>query len=219
LVQEASRGIEKTGLAMSATPDSRSSDPNDESLEQPDAELLAAYQAGDDQAAATLFRRYYQRLRALAHGQLGWDVKGVEDSSDLAQSVFESVFLRCRSQQIVVGPDASLWPLLATITLNKARNRRKYHRRQKRDRRRDVPIDDCDPLQSGPSPADAMMLEEVIDNLINAFDSDRRQQIVRCLLEGQAIPEIAAQVGTSERTVYKTREAAMRILTDVLVKE
>jgi RNA polymerase sigma factor (sigma-70 family) len=166
-----------------------------------------------------LFHRYYQRLRALAHRQLGWQVKGLEDSSDLAQSVFESVFLRCRRQQIVVGPDASLWPLLASITLNKARNRRKYYQRQKRDRRREVALEECDPLQAGPSPEDALVVKEVISYLVQTFDSDRRRQIITLLLEGKSVSEVASQVGTSERTVYKTREAAMRVLTRALVRE
>jgi RNA polymerase sigma factor (sigma-70 family) len=206
-------------LAMSAIPESRPPELCTEVEDQPDNRLLAAYRAGDEQAATTLFHRYYHRLKAFAHGQLGWQTKGLEDSSDLAQSVFQSVFLGCRRHQIVVGPDASLWPLLATITLNKAKNRRKYHRRQKRDRRREVPIDKDDPLQRGPSPDDAMLLEEAITDLVNTFDSERRRRIITLLLQGQSIAEVATHVGTSERTVYKTREAAMHVLTRVLVVE
>lgn len=187
--------------------------------ERPDDELITAYQAGDEEAAARLFERYYDRLTSLAHQQLGWDLKGIEDSTDLAQSVFHSVFMKCRERQIVIGPDESLWPLLATVTLNKARNRRKFYRRKKRDRRRQVQLDDHDPLQHNPSPEDAAILKELIEGLIESFGSERRQRIITLLLQGHCPGDVAAQLGTSERTVYKTREAAIHVLTRVLVEE
>jgi RNA polymerase sigma-70 factor (ECF subfamily) len=184
-----------------------------------DDRLLDAYRAGNDDAATQLFHRYYQRLTGLARRHLGWELQGVEDSADLALSVFETVFRRCRSEQVVIQPDQSLWPLLAAITLNKARNRQKFHHRMRRDRSRQTSLADRDPLQSGPAPDDAVILKELVEQLVQSFESKRRQQILRLLLEGQPISEIASQLDISERTVYKTREAAMQVLSGVLQSE
>ena len=184
-----------------------------------DEELMAAYNSGDEEAATQLFQRYYQRLTRLAREQLGWSLVGVEDSADLAQSVFESVFRRCRNEQIVITAEQSLWPLLAAITLNKARNHKKFHHRQKRDLSRQVSLAGNDLLHNGPSPSDAAILKETIDQLVDSFDSDRRRQIIRLLLDGQTVREISSHLDVSERTVYKTREAAMHVLSGALKDE
>jgi len=180
-----------------------------------DEQLLAAYRGGDEAAAQVLFERYYVRLVRLARERSGALLRGVEESADVAQSVFESVFVRGRASQIEIGPRDSLWPLLVTITVNKIRNRVKYWTRQQRDRRREVPLEGNDPLESGPLPEDATRLNELVEQLLEAF-SPRRRTIVEHLLQNVPIVEIARRVGTCERTVYKTRQAAMRILEELL---
>ena len=46
--------------------------------------------------------------------------------------------------------------------------------------------------------------------------SERRRQIIKLILEGHGVGEIAREVGTTERTVYSTRLAAGKILEQVL---
>jgi len=188
--------------------------PGTSSEGQGDEQLLAAYRDGDQAAAQVLFERYYVRLVRLARERMG-ALRGVEESADVAQSVFESVFLRGRACQIEIGPNDSLWPLLVTITINKIRNRIKYWSREKRDLRREVPLQGNDPLETGPLPEDATRLSDLVQQLLEPF-SPRRRKIIEHLLQDAPIPEIARQVGTSERTVYKTRQAAMQILEEVL---
>jgi DNA-binding NarL/FixJ family response regulator len=46
--------------------------------------------------------------------------------------------------------------------------------------------------------------------------SDRRRQIVELILAGEPVGQIAAQMGTTERTIYNTRRAAAKILEEAL---
>jgi DNA-directed RNA polymerase specialized sigma24 family protein len=182
----------------------------------PDQQLISAYRKGDEEAATALFERYYARLLELIRRQLGWQLKEVEGSSDVAQSVLRSLFSQIGGRSVTLGPDDSLWPLLVTIALNKVRNLGKYWQREKRDLGRQVPLEaDNDPLERGPSPQDAAAVKELIDQLLAPF-SERRRKIIELILEGEAVGHIASEVGTTERTVYNTRRAAGQILEQVL---
>ncbi len=177
-----------------------------------DKNLIAAFRQGDGTAADRLFERYYDRLMQLARGQLGLRMRAVEESSDVVQSVLHSFFQRTRRGEIEIGEDESLWPLLVTVTLNKIRDKARYWKRQRRDVERDVALlDHHDPLERVPSPDDVAELKESISLMLAQF-SERRQRILQLILEDHSVKEIAAMVGSSERTVYNTRQAAAKAL-------
>ncbi len=181
-----------------------------------DQQLISAYRQGDEDAASALFERYYGRLLELIRRQLGWKLREVEGSTDVAQSVLRSFFSQIRQNHVEIGPDNSLWPLLVTIALNKVRNRGKFWQRECRDPSRNLSLDAGeDPLEQGPSPQDVAAVKELVDRLLEPF-SDRRRKIIELILEGRPVGEIAAEVGTTERTVYNTRKAAGKILEQVL---
>ena len=182
----------------------------------PDQELLAAYRAGGEEAATALFERYYARLIELIRHQQGWRLRQAEGSADIAQSALRSFFAQLRDEPTTLVGDDNLWPLLVTITLNKVRNRGKFWQRQRRDPSRQTPLTPGDdPLEQGPSPADALVLKELIENLLAPF-SNRRRRTVEMILEGHTNRVIALEVGTTERTIYNTRQAAARILQALL---
>lgn len=184
-----------------------------------DERLLAAYRSGHEEAATALFERYYQRLIELIRRQSGWRLKQAEGSTDVAQSVLRSFFEQIRSRPVEIAPDAGLWPLMATITLNKIRNRGKFWQRKQRDPTRMQPLAaGSDPLENGPSAEDAVVLEDLIERLLKPF-SERRRRILEGILAGQPVNRIALQVGTSERTVFNTRQAAAKILEQILADE
>lgn len=182
----------------------------------PDRDLIAAYREGDEAAASALFERYYARLLELIRRQFGWKLRQVDGSMDVAQSVLRSFFSQIRQNRVQIAPDDSLWPLLATIAINKVRNRGKYWQREKRDPDRQIALAaGSDPLEQGPSPDDAAVVKELIDRLLEPF-SDRRRRIIQLILEGSPVGQIAKEVGSTERTVYNTRRAAAKILEQVL---
>jgi RNA polymerase sigma-70 factor (ECF subfamily) len=181
-----------------------------------DEKLIAAYRQGDQAAASELFERYYSRLLELIRRQFGWKLRQVEGSMDVAQSVLRSFFSQIRQNRVQIAPDDSLWPLLATIAINKVRNRGKFWQRDKRNPDREIPLAaGGDPLEQGPSPDDAAAIKELIDRLLEPF-SERRRRIIQLILEGSPVGEIAKEVGSTERTVYNTRRAAAKILEQVL---
>ena len=185
----------------------------------PDEQLISAYRGGDEEAATELFERYYQRLIELIRRQMGWRLKQVEGSVDVAQSVLRSFFHQLRDKQVQIGPDDDLWPLLVTVALNKIRNRGKFWSRQRRDPRRQSPlVEGLDPLEREPSPDDAAVVQDLIEQLLAPF-SGRRRQIIELILQGEPVKSIAEQVGTTERTIYNTRMAAASTLEKLLATE
>lgn len=180
-----------------------------------DAELLAALRAGSERAAADLFSRYYDRLRRLVETRRGWRIRRAENPSDIVQSVFQSVFTPEAAAAVELDADgeADLWPLLATIAMRKMYNRTAYLSRERRDAAREVAADNGlqQALHAGPSPEDAAMVSEVVDQLVAAFPQ-RRRRIVAMLLEGREIGEIGQSIGVSQRTVYHTRAAVAEAL-------
>jgi len=179
--------------------------------ELPDEQLWDAYRDGDENAAAVLFERYHTRVMGLARRKMGGILRETEDPSDLVQSVFRSVFLRGRDCQIQIGPRDSLWPLLATVTVNKSRNLAKHWGRQCRDPRRRIPLEGRDPSEPGLQPDDAICLQEAKEQLLAPF-SRRRREIIEDLLAGESVAEIARRRRTSETTIYNTRQAAIQVI-------
>ena len=193
------------------------SDPSPDHDSRADNALLEAYRRGDEAAAEALFHRYYVRLVSLTRSQMGGMLDRVEESVDVAQSVFQSVFLRGRTEQITLGPNDNLWPLLVSIAVNKIRNRVKYWTRQRRDRRRQIPLEESDPLETGPTAEDALRMQELIQRIREPF-GEHRQAIIDGLLEGLTVREISQRTGMAERTIYKTRQALREILERMAVE-
>jgi len=184
--------------------------------QQTDADLIAAYRGGDEDAAETLFKRYYQRLSTQVRESLGMRLQAVEEPSDITQSAFRSVFRRTREDRLSLLAGDDLWPLLAAVAMNKIRTRARFWSRQRRDTKRNVPMDaGPDPLEDGPDPQDVAALQELVNDLLGAF-SDLRRSILEHVLQGYRNREIADKLGTTERTVYSTRRAAAVLLTRLL---
>jgi RNA polymerase sigma factor (sigma-70 family) len=184
-----------------------------------DRELIVAYRAGDPQAATQLFDRYHSRLITLIRSQRGPLLKSVEESTDIAQSTLSRLFIQLQEKSEPVEPTHDLWPLLATIAINKIRNRGKFWQRERRDAVRIGLLDDSmDPLEHGPTPEDTALVDEIIEKLLAEF-SERRQQIIKLILEGRMVREIAAEVEVSERTIFETRRAAAMVLAGIMAAE
>ena len=89
-----------------------------------DAELAQRYRAGDEGAAATLFRRYAARLQAVARSRCGRSFASRFDPDDVVQAAFRAWFARIRNSAMVDGCD--YWGLLLVLALNKIRLRLRY---------------------------------------------------------------------------------------------
>lgn len=172
--------------------------------------LVCRLQAGDEDAAAQVFRRFAHRLVGLASARLGQLLRPKVDPADVVQSVFKSFFTRQRDDEFVFSGWDGLWAVLVAMTVRKCCNRAEYFQAACRDVRRETAW----PLRPGesgglasavarePTPADAAELAEAVERLLGRFP-ERERGILRLGLEGYPVVEISAQVGCTERKVYR----------------
>jgi RNA polymerase sigma-70 factor (ECF subfamily) len=181
--------------------------------------LMARLQAGDDEAAARVFHRFAGRLIALARSRLGGRVRQKVDPEDVAQSAFRSFFAGQADGQFALEDWDGLWGLLTLITLRKCHRQCERFTAGRRDVRREVSAP-CPAAGSGvawealarePTPADAAVMTELVDDLMGALDG-RERHILELRLQGYAVPEIGAAVGRTERTVHRVLERVRKRL-------
>jgi RNA polymerase sigma-70 factor (ECF subfamily) len=179
-------------------------------------ELMARLKAGDEGAETLVFRRYVQRLIALAGRQFEEELREKADVEGVVQSVCKSFFLRQRRGEFDIDDWDDLWSMLATITLRKCANRRDYLRASRRSVRREAgwTVQDGEGFRipdRAPTPAEAAMFSETVEQFIESIDPDDRA-VVQQILMGYTAEEVATQLDCSERTVRRVRQRAKRRL-------
>jgi RNA polymerase sigma-70 factor (ECF subfamily) len=181
------------------------------------SELMDRLRAGDQDAATAVFRRFTGRLIALARAELDARTRGKVDPEDVVQSAYRSFFTRVDAGQFEVATWDELWALLTVITVRKCMNRARYFRAGRRDARVEIAPgteglgDPILAVDREPTPSEAAMLAETIEQLLRGFDPDDRA-IVELSLQGYTTPEIGARLGFAERTVRRVRERLKRRL-------
>jgi RNA polymerase sigma-70 factor (ECF subfamily) len=183
------------------------------------AALLDRLRQGDSEAALELFQRYARRLIALARSRLDARVRQKVDPEDVLQSVLKSFIVRHRGGEFDLANWDSLWALLAVLTLRKCG----YQTRHFRAARRDVQREQASPvggaethaswqvLAREPTPDEAALLAEAVEQLFRGLDESGRQ-VVELSLQGYKGAEISARLGLAERTVYRLLERVKRKL-------
>jgi RNA polymerase sigma-70 factor (ECF subfamily) len=172
--------------------------------------LMGRLRAGEEEAAAQLFRRYSRRLIGLANSRLDRLVRQKLDPEDVMQSVFNSFFCRHRDGDWDLANWNGLWSLLAQITIRKCGRRVVHYRGERRDVRREARArQDQDEsaffheaINREPTPDEAAMLAETIELLLGEVEGYHRD-IVQMSLQGATCAEIAIQTGVTERSVQR----------------
>lgn len=183
------------------------------------AELMDRLRAGDADAAAAIFHRFAQRLCALARGRLDRLVRPKLDPEDVLQSVFHSFFARHADGQFELDGWDSLWGMLVVLTVRKCGRRVGYYRAARRDVEREVADPpapaagdaDWEAIAREPTPAEAALLTETVERLMQRLEG-RERQILALSLQGLTTAEISAQVGRTERTVQRVLERVRKWL-------
>jgi RNA polymerase sigma factor (sigma-70 family) len=177
--------------------------------------LMARWQAGDQQAADELFRRYASQLVALARSRLPAAMTARVDPEDVVQSVYRSFFAGASDGRYELSRAGDLWKLLVTITLNKIYRQVARNQRGKRSVSREQSYGSEDSLlalptrgtAAEPSPAEAAALAEEVERLLRELDP-LEGRVLQMRLEAYSLEEIAVAAGCSQRTV---RRALTRI--------
>lgn len=189
---------------------------------------LARLRAGDEEAAATLWNRYFERLVRLAQRRLPQSLRRSRDEEDIALSAFHSFVAGVREDRFprLSGPD-NLWGLLITLTSRKASAHLRHQRRQKRGGgqvrgesafldishpERDAGIEGIGGGQTPPGLS--VELAEAAETLLERLNDDQLRQIAVLRMEGYRVDEIAAEVGVSKRAVERRLQLIRKIWTE-----
>lgn len=178
--------------------------------------ILQQLNAGESLAAEMVFRRFSGQLIELAQQRLGWRLRRKLDPEDVVQSAFHSFFRMQAADELAFENWDALWGLLSLITIRKCGHRIEHFQAACRDvgrersavlRAADVEASraDWEAVAQQPSPSQAAMLTEAIDELLRPLD-DRDRRIVTLALQGSTVPEISEEIGRSERTVQRVFE-------------
>ncbi|MCI0462450.1 MAG: ECF-type sigma factor [Gemmataceae bacterium] len=176
---------------------------------------IDALKRGDDEAAAALWRRYFDRLVRLAQAKLGPAYRRAADEEDVALSAFRCLCegaARGRFTELTDRDD--LWRLLTVLTVHKVIDQKRRESGQKRgggEVRGESAFDDLPSegqgldrfLSDEPTPETLAILAEEHDRLLAALGDEALRQVALCKLEGFTNQEIAERLGVTCRSVER----------------
>ncbi|MSQ97502.1 MAG: sigma-70 family RNA polymerase sigma factor [Gemmataceae bacterium] len=188
--------------------------------EDPSAKLLARVRDGDERAAEQLFRRYAERLIAVAAARLSEKLARRVDPEDVVQSAYRSFFVRARRGGYVLRRSGDLWRLLVGITLHKLHHQAERHTAGKRAMNKEQGMVASDESADGlmeliqarePTPLEAATLADEVENVLRQLEPHQRP-ILELRLQGHNQAEIAKELQCSERTVRRILDKVNRLL-------
>ncbi|MCK6446995.1 MAG: sigma-70 family RNA polymerase sigma factor [Planctomycetes bacterium] len=152
-------------------------------------DLVRRAQAGDSEALNRLFARYYERVRRIVRVRLGRELRSTLESGDILQETFGVAVTHF--DRFEMRDEASLIRWLATLAERQIQAAADRHGAQKRDRKREVPLDRQKPSSSthaedgladdAPQPFERAASEEeklVIDDAIRELPEEYRELIL-----------------------------------------
>jgi RNA polymerase sigma-70 factor (ECF subfamily) len=166
-----------------------------------------------------VFERFSRRLIGLARCHLELRLQHKVDPEDVVQSAYKSFFLRYGDGDLAAEGWDGLWGLLSLITIRKCADRVRYYQTEGRDMAREVGgqrSSDSAAAWLGapgrePTPDEAIVLAETVEELLRCLNGDERT-IVELSLQGYSTQEISEQLGRAERSVRRLRERVRKQL-------
>lgn len=169
--------------------------------------------AGDENARAQLWLKYYEQLIRVAKGRLKSNERRQIDEEDVVLEAFNSFFEALEAGRL--NEDANrhdLWKMLVVITDNKARDMARHNRRVKRGggdvRGHSVMINTDQPSLDGfnqlpdPTPEFADDFSFACEHLLSSLTEEQRE-IAIWKLKGYSNKEIADQKGCVEEAIRR----------------
>jgi RNA polymerase sigma-70 factor (ECF subfamily) len=183
------------------------------------SDLIGRLREGDDRAAQQVFSRYVPRLVALARSQIDAKLRHKLDPEDVVQSAFRSFFRRQEAAEFDLANWDSLWGLLSLITVRKCATKAEHFLAAKRGGGQEMSlyaIADDSPamamaLDRAPSPEEAAILLETVEEALRGFVAEDRQ-VIELSLQGFDVAEISDQLSRAERSVRRLRERVKKRL-------
>jgi RNA polymerase sigma-70 factor (ECF subfamily) len=187
----------------------------------PLAELSGRLRGGDPDVARLIFQRFARRLLGLARRHLDKTVRQKLDPEDVIQSVFRTFFFHQGEAAWQFESWDNLWSLLAVITLRKCGHRIQHYQAACRDVQREVslgnggepgePTADWAAVARDPTPEEAVILTETVEQLMQALSPQERHILERSLC-GLSNDQIGAELDCTRRTVERALQRVRTIL-------
>lgn len=197
-------------------------DPNDQpATDATEVQLLERWKNGDESAAKEIVERYVTRLIALARTRLSAKLRRRVDPEDVVQSAYRSFFRHAADDRYVLDRSGDLWRLLAAIVMNKLHGQVEFHTAQKRSIRMEESqaspgADNASfinpaPFAKQPTVSEVLGVNEELQRTMHDLP-ENHQKILEMRLQGHNVPEIAEEIGRSERTVRRALENVRNLL-------
>jgi RNA polymerase sigma factor (sigma-70 family) len=175
------------------------------------SELIRGLRTGDSLAEKQFFEQYGPMLENLADRHLAGGMRRRFGPDDVALSACRTFMRRARLGEFELPDAASLWRLLAAITLAKLREQVRYHKRQRRSVGQEVSFqrqsEDESPSAFHPidpeaTPLSGAAFADEFEQLVGSLEEEEKR-IVDLKLQDRSNAEIAAELSCSERTVRR----------------
>lgn len=178
--------------------------------------LLRRAKDGSARALDDLYGRCAGRLLSVIRLRLGRSLRAQLESRDILQACLLRSFERI--EQFERSDAASLMAWLSRIAENEIRDQVDYHRRQRRDARQNVPLDEHqDPAATRVrSSLSQIILDQEalrLERAVEALSDQHREVILLRKLEERSWREIAERLGKSEDACRMLLARAMTALT------
>lgn len=186
-------------------------------------QLTEAAAGGDRGAIDALIERYLPELRAFVRLRVGQALRAHESKSDVVQSVCRDVLQNVDNFRFPGESAFRTW--LFTTALRKIGKRSRHHTAQKRDVRKNEPLESSSDARlanyyrSFSSPSGHAIAKEEMARVEAAFDElseEQREVVTLAHLVGMSRAEIAAQTGRSEGAVRVLLHRALVKLSGLL---
>ena len=175
---------------------------------------------GDPEVAAEFWEQYGERLRRLADRYLSSRLQRRVGPDDIVQSACRTFLRRAQQGDFQRSDSESLWRLMCAITVAKARQKARFHHRQKRALDAEQYLDGGSDSERGaremasrePEPDEAAGFADQLQRLLSEMEEEQ-QQLVQLKLQNYTNLEIADSLGCSERTVRRILKGVKSKLT------
>ena len=182
-------------------------------IDDPDAELVKRWQAGDEEAFAELIRLHETRVFRLLYRMMG----SREDAEDLTQETFLSLHRHGHRFRAEARFSTFVYRVAANAALNRRRSLGRGRARIEKLKHRQLAGDD---LPSSPrDPEDSTLgveLSEHVKTALEELSPSLRMPVVMYDIEGLAYGEIAKILGIAEGTVKSRIHRARQALREQL---
>ncbi|MDQ3332407.1 MAG: ECF-type sigma factor, partial [Planctomycetota bacterium] len=175
---------------------------------------------GENEAAQELLARYSARLVGLARRKLGKRLAVKVDPDDVLQSVFRTFFRRLGGGHIELRDWESLTALLSLITLCKCQRQQRCFGSAKRDLGSEISIQggartsfEMSIPDREPTPQEVAAFTDLLERILERID-ERDGEIIRMLLAGDSVDDIARRFRRSRRTVQRSLARIRQALLD-----